>query len=570
MSNYKKYLNFRVAANTVLIIGLIFSTTALISIKESITNKINLLSDNQSWEYAPGVERKDNGLFIKPVSLQISHNDSSLPQANPSVNVFDSPLLVNGDFLVETEISDLEGTASIQLYGQVPVIFDEWRYERKSVRIEVTASKIKTQIWDATAMNSIDERTADTLVDKSALISVTHQKNTVTVSVNNRVVSSMPDHSIFSDNKVWFGFMSSPEAKGWTLNSLHAFGLNDSIVELQSNDLFKNSVNVPKDSLREISTNNKRKIPIGVAVSGFPLFTDEQYSNIARQQFSMMTPENEMKFQFIHPEKNKYTFDYADAMIKVAKANKMQVHGHMLIAHKSNPVWVEKSDKSERMQILTDHVKNVVEHYKGQVAQWDVINEPMSDDDQDYSNKNLGLRQQLWFDAMGEQYIDQAFITAHKADPKAKLFLNEYGIGKDTPRWDGLFALVQRLKARGVPIDGVGFESHVYHAKDSVDPDALRRHIRQLADIGIVSRISENDVLGDNLELQTQQYTGILKVCLEEPSCTSYGVWGISDLYGSTASSDRYPPVFGDSLIWDKEFKPKPVLNSLQSILKKY
>lgn len=563
-------MNFKILANTFLLICLVLSSYAIFNLRQSKTNKVELISDNLSWENVPGVERKDNDLYISPVNLQISHNDSSLPQANPSVNIVDSPLIVSGDFLIEAKISDLEGAASIQLYGQLPVIFDEWRYERKSVRIEVTSSKIKIEIWDGTATNSIDQRTANILVNKTALISIAHKKGVVVVSVNNIVVASMPDHSVFSDKNVWFGLSSSSTEIGWKLNSLYAFGLNDSRVELKNNDSFRDLTIAQKDSLREISTNNKRKIPIGVAVSSFPLFSDKKYADIALQQFNMITPENELKFQFIHPAKDKYTFDYGDAMVEVAKANKMQVHGHMLIAHKSNPEWVEKSPETERKQILTDHVSQVVGHYKGKVSQWDVVNEPMSDDDLDYIGPNQGLRKQLWFEAMGEEYIDTAFRTARMADPSAKLFLNEYGIGKDGIRWDGLVKLLQRLQARGVPIDGVGFESHVYHAKDNVDPEVLKRHIQILANMGLVSRISENDVLGDDPELQAKQYSDILQVCLEEASCASYGTWGVSDLYGSTTASDRYPVVLGDSLLWDENYMPKPALTTLQDTLKRY
>ncbi|MBI5357524.1 endo-1,4-beta-xylanase [Candidatus Saccharibacteria bacterium] len=114
----------------------------------------------------------------------------------------------------------------------------------------------------------------------------------------------------------------------------------------------------------------------------------------------------------------------------------------------------------------------------------------------------------------------------------------------------------------------MGFESHVYHTPaDTINAAQLKQHIQILASLGIVSRISEIDVLGDDPALQAKQYAEVMQVCLSEPSCKSYGIWGITDLYGSTTLSDRYPVILGDSLLWDSNYKPKPALKSLQSLL---
>ncbi len=221
----------------------------------------------------------------------------------------------------------------------------------------------------------------------------------------------------------------------------------------------------------------------------------------------------------------------------------------------------------ERIQGI-HHITAVAGRYKGKVAQWDVVNEPLSEDDIDYSLVQKGLRKHMWSDAMGEEYIDIAFKAAHAADPSAKLFLNDFGLEKDGDRWDAFLGLVKRLQSRGVPIHGVGFEAHVYHSPaDDIDPAVLQRHIQVLAALGLESRISEIDVLGDDPAFQAKQYADVLRVCLSEPTCTSYGVWGITDLYGSTALSDRYPVMPGDSLLWDTSFTPKVALKSLQEVL---
>jgi endo-1,4-beta-xylanase len=217
---------------------------------------------------------------------------------------------------------------------------------------------------------------------------------------------------------------------------------------------------------------------------------------------------------------------------------------------------------------MTQHVAAIVGHFKGRIASWDVVNEPLSEKDEDYTNGNLGLRQSFWEKAMGESYIDKAFIVARASDPAAKLYLNDYGIEHSGERWDALVGLLQRLKNRGVPIDGVGFESHVYQTTDRIDPEILRSHIQELAALGLSVRISEIDVTGTDPQFQSDQYSSVLSVCIKEPNCTSYTTWGISDLYGSTTISDRYPLLLGTSLLWDKDMKPKSAYAVLQNVLK--
>ena len=108
----------------------------------------------------------------------------------------------------------------------------------------------------------------------------------------------------------------------------------------------------------------------------------------------------------------------------------------------------------------------------------------------------------------------------------------------------------------------------MYHEPaDTIDSAVLKRHIQTLAALGIDSRISEIDVLGDDPAFQAKQYADVLQVCLSEPTCKSYGVWGITDLYGSTTLSDRYPIMRGDSLLWDFDYTPKPALKSMQVVL---
>ena len=120
-----------------------------------------------------------------------------------------------------------------------------------------------------------------------------------------------------------------------------------------------------------------------------------------------------------------------------------------------------------------------------------------------------------------------------------------------------------------MPINGVGFEAHVYGDGDYINSDQLKKHMEILASLGLSTRVSEIDVTGDDPKEQINQYETALDICLLAPNCTSYTTWGITDLYGSNTLSDRYPLVYGTSLLWDKDMKAKPALAALQKIFNK-
>jgi endo-1,4-beta-xylanase len=522
-----------------------------------------------NWTYFTGSEVNEKGIRIFPVERVINHSDTSTAQPNPPVNAYGAYLKTSGDFQLDFAVSGVDNEASIQFYGQVPVIYDEWRQERPSILFETKNDELKVRIWDGTSANSIDERTYNLDLENIANFGLVHRDNNFVITANGRSLGTIPGHNVFADGTVWFGAEAKEETGEWTLTNLSARGKNKDSVEIaESYSIEKNPDKL--DSLRELSRKNTRKIPVGAAVSIMPLLTDKLYNEIALGELSMITPENSFKPQFMQPLKDIYTFNETDIFVKAAENNNILVHGHSLVMGKATPEWMQKTPENERRKVMTDHINTIVARYKGRVAQWDVVNEPMSEDAIDYKNGGLGLRKHMWIDAMGEEYIDIAYKAARQADPKAKLFLNDFGLEKDGERWDSFLALIKRLQTRGVPIDGVGFESHVYHTPaDDIDPVVLKNHIQTLAELGIESRISEIDVLGDDPVFQAKQYSDVLAVCLSEPTCTSYGIWGITDLYGSTALSDRYPVMLGDSLIWDENYIAKHAYKSLQETLKK-
>ncbi len=143
-----------------------------------------------------------------------------------------------------------------------------------------------------------------------------------------------------------------------------------------------------QDALRWVAPKN---LVIGTAVAGGghhlsmpypdPFSSDQEYRRRLAAEFSSVSPENQMKWDFIHPERNRYNFGRADAIVEFAEKNKQVVRGHTLLWHSQNPSWLQNGDftDAELRAILKEHIQTVVGGYAGRIQQWDVGNEIFTD-----------------------------------------------------------------------------------------------------------------------------------------------------------------------------------------------
>ncbi|WP_354579167.1 endo-1,4-beta-xylanase [Hymenobacter sp. UYP22] len=229
--------------------------------------------------------------------------------------------------------------------------------------------------------------------------------------------------------------------------------------------------------------------PVGVAVGRAQLQGLE--TELIKQQFNSITPENAMKMGPIHPEENRYFWTDADAIVNFAQANKLRVRGHNLLWHEQTPKWLFKNADGSRvskevlLKRLHDHIFAVVKRYKGKIYAWDVVNEAIADNPQEF------LRNSEWYQICGDEFIAKAFEYAHEADPKAQLFYNDYNTERPEKR-ERVYKLLKQLKDAKVPIDGVGLQGH-WSLQEPTEPE-LRAALDQYASLGLKVQITELDV----------------------------------------------------------------------------
>ena len=226
---------------------------------------------------------------------------------------------------------------------------------------------------------------------------------------------------------------------------------------------------------------------IGTAVSFQALENDKIYSEVLVDEFSVVTPENELKFNATEPRRNLFDFKKADAIVEFARSRNMKIRGHTLVWYRSDPQWTKekKYSKEELKEILHNHIKSVVGHYKGKIYCWDVVNEAFESDG--------SLRHNIWYNIIGPEYIEMAFRWAHEADQNALLFYNDFDIEVSNVKSDAVYKFIKELENKGVPINGIGFQAHF----DLDSDDNIKRmdlNIKRFAELGLETNFTELDV----------------------------------------------------------------------------
>jgi len=296
--------------------------------------------------------------------------------------------------------------------------------------------------------------------------------------------------------------------------------------------------------------------------------TGSAYENILKSEFGMVVAENEMKVDAIEPSQNNFNFSNGDKLVNFARQNNMKVRGHTLVWHAQLPGWMNNwsGSRDGLIAAMNNHITKTMEHYKGKVAEWDVVNEACDD-------SGNGLRRSVWTNKIGNDFIDIAFQTARKADPDALLFYNDYNIEDMGAKSNTAYNMIKSMVERGIPIDGVGFQCHFINGMSTSQLNAIEQNIKRYAALGLQVSITEldirmNDSENQNSGFQTQasNYKSLMEIALRNPNVKTFVVWGFTDKFSWIPGTF---PGTGRGLIYDSNLSPKPAYNALKEALMK-
>ncbi|MER6237198.1 endo-1,4-beta-xylanase [Streptomyces clavifer] len=274
---------------------------------------------------------------------------------------------------------------------------------------------------------------------------------------------------------------------------------------------------------------------------------DSAYTTIAGREFNSVTAENEMKIDATEPQRGQFNFTSADRVYNWAVQNGKQVRGHTLAWHSQQPGWMQSLSGSSLRQAMNDHINGVMAHYKGKIAQWDVVNEAFADG-------SSGARRDSNLQRSGNDWIEVAFRTARAADPAAKLCYNDYNVEDWTwAKTQAMYSMVRDFKQRGVPIDCVGFQSH-FNSGSPYNSN-FRTTLQNFAALGVDVAITELDIQG----APASTYASVTNDCLAVPRCLGITVWGVRD--SDSWRSEQSPLLFNND--GSKKAAYTSVLNAL-------
>lgn len=343
-----------------------------------------------------------------------------------------------------------------------------------------------------------------------------------------------------------------------------------------------NAQNEQKPSLKKVFD---KYFLIGAAINTRQIEEkDTLADDLIKQQFSAVTPENIMKAEIIQPGWDRYNFDWADKLVAFAKKNNIKVNAHTLIWHSQLPSFMRTiKDADSVRKYFTNHITTVASRYDGKVYSWDVVNEALNEDGT--------LRNSIFLQKLGDDYIVEAFRLAQKASPHSKLYYNDYNIEQPKKR-AGAIALIKKIQSAGVRIDGVGIQGH--WRADNVPMKDIEESIREFSALGIEVMFTEIDLgvlknpwdnntadvsdtakgnksmnpyvigLPDSVaQMQSKAYRELFKLFLKyKENITRITFWGVNDGQSwlnnwPIAGRTNYP------LLFDRNFKPKPAFYSV-------
>ncbi|WP_371408934.1 endo-1,4-beta-xylanase [Micromonospora zamorensis] len=253
----------------------------------------------------------------------------------------------------------------------------------------------------------------------------------------------------------------------------------------------------------------------GAAVATGKLSTSA-YTTILNREFNSVVAENEMKWDATEPQQGQFNYGGGDRLVSHAQANGMSVRGHALLWYQQQPGWAQGMSGSALRNAAINHVTQVATHFRGKIHSWDVVNEAFADG-------GSGGRRDSNLQRTGNDWIEAAFRAARAADPGAKLCYNDYNTDGINAKSTGIYNMVRDFKSRGVPIDCVGFQSHL---GTSLAGD-YQANLQRFADLGVDVQITELDVMtGGN---QANIYGSVTRACLAVSRCTGITTWGVRD-----------------------------------------
>jgi len=288
--------------------------------------------------------------------------------------------------------------------------------------------------------------------------------------------------------------------------------------------------------LRDVAAG--RGLLYGSYIDPWEIQQQPDYAAVCERECGLMVTAR-MDWDHLQPTPDAHDFSGVDADYEWARKYDMKFRGHTLVYGERAPKWyADLPNGDAAVKALEKHVAETCKHFAGRMQSWDVVNEAILIP----AGRPDHLRPHVFLDKIGPDYLDLSYHTARAADPSATLVYNEFGIEMELPeqvaKRQVLLDLIDGFKKRGVPLDAVGLQSHLYFADmPHFDEKAFDRFLDELAARGLAVMLTELDVVDKGAPSDVAQrdaavagvYKRYLDVALAHQGVTSVITWGVSD-----------------------------------------
>jgi GH35 family endo-1,4-beta-xylanase len=331
---------------------------------------------------------------------------------------------------------------------------------------------------------------------------------------------------------------------------------------------------VQREGLKNLAKAKGKNIGTAVPIQTFALDNSRADVQLINSEFNYSIADNDNKFNYIEPQKGVFAFSRMDVFVNKCLAQGREVRGMGYVWHQSNPTWLTNGNfsRNEMLAIMKNHITTSMQRYKGKIKEWEIVNEAWTSPGEEGIGRVHLRTNSVWYKAIGPDYIDSAFVFAHRADPDAKLFYNDYGAELMTEKADSIFNWLKREKAKGIPIHGVGMQCHLSPGNGTSTKilSEMDLNVKRLNSIGMEVSITELDygltttTEADFLK-QAQVFRAVAKVWLDNPNLKTLIFWGLID-----RESWLTLPEYGGKkapLLFDDNLNPKLCYYGIQDLI---
>jgi endo-1,4-beta-xylanase len=509
------------------------------------------------------------------INFTVSHNTQSaaIPLIRSLRIRMDSIIVLPGE----------DGSGAITFSG---ILGDQNVWWKNNIRMDIRADNTKKYnilIRDGSSENwnyslvipSLDVSQPMQIIfdqpeGKSFIVLDGKDKQILRLDLTTQLGLNLPD-GLFPEGKVYIGSNASP------ISYIRVTGLKVGVV---SDGKWSNECL----GLAELAS--MHNLTIGTEFNIDQAMNNENYQTTMNSNFNVAALSDfSWKGYWLGP--GQYDFSNLDREVNYAVSKGWRVRAMHLVWGDRNsaiPDWLINSQftRDEYIKILEQHVKTLVNRYKGKIQEWSIANE--------YSSRTFyGPPGEFWNEKIGPEYIEMSFRWAREADPNGILIFNDNN--NESPRdsitswvFDKMYYTVKDLKAKGVPIDVVGMQMHLLLRKwnNSVirpKKEDVIATMHKFSDLGVKIYITEFDVdLHDRagtpeerLQFQANIYRDMLEACLESSVCESFTIWGVSDstswLTQTCQEAWCVNEPDADPLLFDRDYNPKPAYFTVRDVL---